>query len=187
MKVVFSVVIPVYNAEKHINDCVMSIVKQDFQSFEIILVDDGSNDKSPDLCDDFALRYSDKIKVIHQINSGQFRARANGFDNACGKYIVNVDADDMLETYALSNLYQIYTEKHVDMIMYTLSSTDSKGTVIQTSEGIFGRGIVSKDVFLRQLIKTGKLNSIAIKSFVKKKYHFDDRRRLSHGEDYFSH
>lgn len=90
-----SVIIPVYKAEKFIDRCVKSILGQTFQDWELILVDDGSPDRSGDICDTYAA--SDKrIKVIHTTNGGQSRARNLAFKKSTGKYITYVDSDDYL-------------------------------------------------------------------------------------------
>ena len=94
-----SVIIPVYNVEKYINRCVNSIINQTYTNLEIILVDDGSSDESPTLCD--ALASSDsRVKVIHKKNEGVSKARNTGIENATGKYIAFIDGDDYIdETY----------------------------------------------------------------------------------------
>ena len=185
MSLMFSVIVPVYNAEKYLVECVVSITDQTFQSYEIILVDDGSTDKSPQICDEFALHDPLRIRAIHQSNSGQFSARKTGIEHAQGKYLVFVDADDMLEEHALALLNQIYAEQRVDMIAFMLTPVDIQDVKLRSPRSIFARGLLSKDAFLRQMICTGKLNSIVTKSFIRKKYTFDDNYRLSYGEDYF--
>ncbi len=184
MSVVFSIIVPVYNTEDFVTECVESIIAQDFWSYEIILVDDGSKDRSSEICDALAMQYPEQISVIHQENAGQFCARKKGIKQAQGDYLVFVDADDLLEPYALSCLYRIYTEQHVDMVVYTLSSVNSSGVALKSSMPVFSRGLISKDVFLRQMIKTGKLSSIVLKSFVRKEYAFDCGHRISYGEDF---
>ena len=184
MSVMFSVVIPVYNAEKYLGECLTSVTEQTFQNFEIIVVDDGSTDRSPQICDEFSSLNPSRIKVIHQQNRGQFSARKIGIENAQGKYLVFVDADDMLDRNALACLNQIYTEQHPDMIVFLLISVDSKGTKLNSSKKLFNRGFLAKDEFLHQMICTGKLNSIVIKSFIRKKYTLELNHRLSSGEDY---
>ena len=185
MNVTFSIVIPVYNAGKYLDECVASVMGQDYKSYELILVDDGSRDNSPRICDKLAQQYPDKIRVIHQKNAGQFAARVSGFDQARGEFIVNADADDMLEANALSCLHRVYSEQHVDMIVYTLSSVNSKGVILDSPKGFFSRGLIPKEDFVRQMISTGKLNSIVLKSFVNKTYNLDRSHRLSHGVDYY--
>ncbi|MBO4856175.1 MAG: glycosyltransferase [Bacilli bacterium] len=90
-----SVILPIYNVEKYLPDCLNSIVKQNFKDFEIILVDDGSKDSSPKICDDFSKKYSN-VKVIHKTNGGLSSARNAGLSIAEGEYIYFLDSDDYL-------------------------------------------------------------------------------------------
>ena len=89
----FSVIIPIYKAEKYLEKSVMSVEKQTYRNFEIVLVDDGSPDKCPQICDDMCLKY-DNIRVIHQENQGVSVARNNGIQAATGEIVCFLDADD---------------------------------------------------------------------------------------------
>ncbi len=91
-----SVIVPVYNVEKYINNTVNSIINQTYKNLEIILVDDGSPDRSPEICDEFAEKDS-RIKVIHKENGGVSSARNAGLDIASGDYIAFVDGDDYID------------------------------------------------------------------------------------------
>lgn len=88
----FTIVVPVYNVEKYLPDCVSSVLCQSFKDYEIILVDDGSTDGSGKLCDRYAEKDS-RIKVIHQSNQGQAAARNAGIKVADGGYLFFFDAD----------------------------------------------------------------------------------------------
>ena len=88
-----SVVIPVYNIEKHLRECVDSVINQTYRQIEIILIDDGSTDSGRDICDEYALIDS-RIKLIHQENQGLGHARNVGMGEATGKYVVFLDSDD---------------------------------------------------------------------------------------------
>lgn len=92
-----SVIIPVYNVQDYLRDCLDSLVSQKYQDYEVILVDDGSDDKSPDICDEYSSRYS-RIRVIHKNNGGVSSARNAGLDVACGEYIAFIDADDYVNS-----------------------------------------------------------------------------------------
>lgn len=109
-----SVIIPVYKAEQYLNRCVGSIVEQTFQAFELILVDDGSPDNSPKLCDEWAQNDS-RIHVIHKENGGASSARNAGLEVAKGKWIAFVDSDDWLDKTALKILYNLAIEYDVPM------------------------------------------------------------------------
>ncbi len=95
-----SIIIPVYNVEEFICECVDSILSQSFSDFEIILVDDGSPDKCPEMCDEYA-RKDERIKVIHKQNAGPSAARNTGLLHARGRYIWFVDGDDYIAENAL--------------------------------------------------------------------------------------
>ena len=92
-----SIIIPIYNAEKYLNDCIESILKQTFKKFEIILVDDGSTDSSGLICNDYRKKDS-RIIYIHKENTGVSDSRNIGIDNAKGEWILFIDADDLLGT-----------------------------------------------------------------------------------------
>ena len=90
-----SVIVPVYNAEKTLRQCVDSILGQDYMDFELLLIDDGSMDNSPAICDDYAVKDL-RVKVFHKLNGGVSSARNLGLDNALGEWITFVDSDDMV-------------------------------------------------------------------------------------------
>ena len=92
----FSIVIPVYNVEKYLNECVDSILSQSFKDFELILVDDGAKDSSGKICDEYAEK-DNRVKVIHKENGGLSDARNVGTAQASGEYIVYVDSDDYID------------------------------------------------------------------------------------------
>lgn len=97
-----SIIIPIYNVEKYLSKCIDSIINQTYQKIEIILVDDGSPDSCPNICDAYALKDS-RIKVIHKKNGGLSDARNEGIKIASGKYIGFVDSDDFIN----HNLYEV--------------------------------------------------------------------------------
>lgn len=102
----FSIIIPVYNTEKYLSICVDSILTQNFSDFEVVLVDDGSKDGSPEICDCYA-KQDNRIKVIHKSNGGQSTARNVGIREAVGKYLVFLDSDDFIsDNCFLNTLYE---------------------------------------------------------------------------------
>lgn len=100
-----SIIIPVYNAEKTLDRCINSILDQDFEAYEVILVDDGSKDASPELCDSYA-ESDHRFVVRHQVNSGVSAARNAGLDMARGEYVMFLDSDDALIPYALEDMFK---------------------------------------------------------------------------------
>jgi glycosyltransferase involved in cell wall biosynthesis len=109
-----SVIIPVYNVEKFLEKCIDSVIEQSFSNLEIILIDDGSTDGSPKICDEYANR-DKRIRVIHQSNRGLSAARNSGLDIASGENIVFLDSDDTLQSNLIDELYRV-KNKHKAMI-----------------------------------------------------------------------
>lgn len=112
---VISVIIPVYNVEKYIFKCVSSVLNQTFQDFEIILVDDGSQDMSGWYCDNYAKR-DDRIHVIHKENGGLSDARNVGIDAAHGEYYMFLDSDDWIDKDMLEILYKLAIDERADIV-----------------------------------------------------------------------
>lgn len=106
---IFSIIIPVYNAEEGLKVCLDSIKSQTFSDFEVILVNDGSTDKSPLICDEYSIDDS-RFRTIHISNSGVSHARNLGIENARGQYITFVDSDDYIEPNTLSNYLEAFKE-----------------------------------------------------------------------------
>lgn len=123
-----SIIVPVYNAEKYLYQCLNSVITQTFTNWECILVDDGSSDNSGAICDEYVAK-DDRFRVYHKENEGVSMARNHGIEEARGKWLYFSDADDTLERSALSDLFGSVTHA-VDMVMggYTICSED--GTII---------------------------------------------------------
>ena len=100
-----SIIVPVYNMEQYMERCVNSIINQTYSNLEIILVDDGSTDRSPAMCDEYALKDA-RIKVVHKANGGLSDARNAGLKVATGAYIGYVDSDDWVELSMYQKLYE---------------------------------------------------------------------------------
>ena len=112
-----SVIIPVYKAEQFLDECLDSVISQDYPALEIILVDDGSPDSCPERCDRYAKEY-DFIKTIHKINEGSGLARNAGLEAATGKYIAFVDSDDRLDgAGAISRMVGQAENKQADIVV----------------------------------------------------------------------
>lgn len=118
-----SVIVPVYNVEKYLDKCILSIVEQTYNNLEIILVDDGSSDNSGAICDAWAEK-DNRIKVIHKVNGGGGEARNVAMDIASGELVGMVDSDDYLEPHMYEHLYQLMDED-VDITECTIRMTES--------------------------------------------------------------
>ena len=116
-----SVIIPVYNVEKYLEECVNSVLVQTYKNIEIILVDDGSTDSSGQLCDSFAEKHSN-IKVIHQKNAGLSDARTAGLQRTTGKYVYFLDSDDYIAETALEKLCLIAEADASDIVFFDAHS-----------------------------------------------------------------
>ena len=119
-----SVIVPIYKSEKYLPGCISSVIEQSFKDLEIILVDDGSQDNCPKICDDYAKKDA-RIKVIHQKNKGQSAARNTGINNATGEYLFFVDSDDRLHPQAIEILLDIAekTNSPITISNYFLKSS----------------------------------------------------------------
>jgi glycosyltransferase involved in cell wall biosynthesis len=121
-----SIIIPVYNVEKYLNRCVDSIVNQTYSNIEIILVDDGSKDKSGEICDKYAMK-DQRIKVFHKKNGGLSDARNYGLKEATGDYISFVDSDDWLETDIYEKCMNSNKKYDADIINFAMQINHSDG------------------------------------------------------------
>lgn len=126
MDVLISVIVPVYQAEAYLVQCVDSIVGQTIRSLEIILVDDGSSDRSPEICDEYG-KQDARIHVIHKKNEGISAARNTGLDAAHGDYIAFVDSDDWIEADMLQVLVEACEQNHTDIAFCRRITVNPKG------------------------------------------------------------
>lgn len=128
-----SVIVPIYNVEKYLDRCVQSIVDQTYVNLEIILVDDGSPDNCPAMCDAWAAK-DRRIKVIHKENGGLSDARNAGMDVATGEFIAFVDSDDSIEPEFLQELYDAITANNAEVAECATSYVDENGNVLRLRE-----------------------------------------------------
>lgn len=120
-----SIIIPVYKVERYIHECIQSVLKQDFYDYEVILVNDGSPDNCPQICDDYAAKY-DQIKVVHKCNGGLSDARNVGILNASGNYVTFLDSDDYLSDYNVLRAFsEIDSVGDLDIIIYSIINNHS--------------------------------------------------------------
>lgn len=123
-----SVVVPVYNVEKYLDRCIDSIVNQTYKNLEIILVDDGSPDKCPQMCDQWAEKDS-RIKVIHKENAGAGMARNIGIENATGEYIQFIDSDDYIDLKTIQKCVASFQKTQADAVMFGRFHVFSDGKI----------------------------------------------------------
>lgn len=127
----FSIIIPVFNVENYLHQCLDSVIEQDFDNYEVICVNDGSTDESPQILKEYEQKYN-QIKVIHQTNKGLSAARNRGINASKGDYILFLDSDDWLETNALSILKKNLSDEDLLCFSGSLFYEDS-GLLIKDS------------------------------------------------------
>lgn len=134
MKDLISIIVPIYDVEKYIEKCINSIINQTYKNIEIILVDDGSPDKCPEICDTFAKK-DKRIKVIHKKNGGLSDARNAGIDCAEGECFIFVDSDDWVESTMVEHLVSTYKKYGVKLATCGRYITDGQLTSAVTFNG----------------------------------------------------
>lgn len=115
---VISVIIPVYNVELYLAQCIESVLSQDYKKLEVILIDDGSTDRSGTICDEYAVQ-DDRIVVIHQKNGGAAAAKNAGLRLATGEYLSFVDSDDYLEPNVYGYMLKVLKEQSADVVQFS--------------------------------------------------------------------
>lgn len=124
-----SVVVPVYNVEGYVEKCLRSVLAQTFGGFEVLAVDDGSTDRSGEICDRLA-REDARLRVIHQKNQGLGGARNTGIEAAEGEWLLFVDSDDWLEPQTLEKSMAAARRHDADMVMFAFQTVDGQGKVL---------------------------------------------------------
>lgn len=159
----FSIIVPVYNTKPYLERCIKSILNQDYNNFELILIDDGSTDGSAEVCDEYA-RFDERIKVIHKENGGVSSARNCGIEIATGDYVWFVDSDDYIEQNALYILHKMVMMDKKDL--YVFNTYKENGTFCGDLDTFFERfyfTYVLKYAPWNKLYKRSILNQYQIK------------------------
>lgn len=151
MEPLISVIVPVYKVERYLDKCVQSIVNQTYQNLEIILVDDGSPDSCPQLCEKWRNKDT-RVNVIHQTNGGVSNARNCGMKIASGEYISFVDSDDALAPELYEKVMSIFEKYSVDIVTFDCERVTEDGKKLGGTEIITDRLITSADA-LKEMIQ----------------------------------
>lgn len=164
----FSIIVPIYNVEKYLKQCIESALNQTYRNFEIILVDDGSRDQSGRICDIEAKNYPDIIKVIHQKNSGQLMARCAGIKASKGEYCLFLDADDLLDVNCLKELFEVINNKcEPDIVLYSFYYME-KSKTCRKAKFPFEEGkeynTLNKKELYQMFFESTSLNSMCTKA-----------------------
>ena len=173
----FSIIIPVYNVEKLLAQCVESVLQQNFEDYEIILVDDGSPDRCPQICDSYANQFQ-QIRVIHKKNGGLSDARNAGLRSAKGEYIFFLDSDDYWEACdILKECNDIIERKHADIIRVGIKKIDAThGSVISDPELSFEEYEDKNNVdILESQVRNGKVKIAAYSMVLSRDFLLDNK------------
>lgn len=160
-----SIIVPVYNVEKYLEECIESIIHQTYKNLEIILVDDGATDHSGKMCDEFAKK-DNRIKVIHKENGGLSDARNAGIEIATGEYIQFVDSDDCLNPKMCEILYEEIkqTNAEISLCSYYVWTNDEKNTSATYTREIYTPEQALQEFLLDQKVKAYAWNKMFKKS-----------------------
>lgn len=147
MKPAISVIVPVFNMETLLSRCLDSLLAQTFGDFEVLIVDDGSTDRSPRICDDYANRDS-RVKVLHKKNGGVASARQTGLDTAIGEFVIHVDPDDWVEPTMLQELHAKAVSEDADVVIcdYYVDTKEKTSLVKQQPSALDAKTIL-KELF----------------------------------------
>ena len=148
-----SVIVPVYKTEQYLRQCVDSIINQTFKDFELILVDDGSPDNCPAICDEYANNF-ENVKVIHKANGGLVSARKAGTNVASGQYVLAVDSDDFITDDYLQGFADAIEKNNADIVVggfCTYNETNTTPFCCATSKGYYDKSKLESDVYNHML------------------------------------
>ena len=155
-----TVVVPVYNAERHLEKCVDSILNQTYRNLEVLLIDDESTDQSGRLCEKFQ-KADSRVKVIHKKNGGAGSARNAGIDLAKGKYLLFVDSDDYLDEKLIRKAVYLAEEEKADMVLFDYMEVDASHAIFEVE---VPREWIGKTVGGLDIRRKYDINILAVKN-----------------------
>ncbi|MCL2671434.1 MAG: glycosyltransferase [Clostridiales bacterium] len=168
--ILFSINIPIYNAEKYLVRCLDSVLAQTYTNFEVIMVNDGSTDSSPQICEEYC-RKDARFRVVHQENQGAFRAQLNALRHAQGEYLLIFGADDYVEANLLQVMAETIEKHGCDLVLYNFYLKWETETKVNTPpfahESIFKEGEKSKMELYSALLGP-RINHAVIKCAAKR-------------------
>ena len=163
----FSIVIPVYNAEKYIEECLESVLRQTYKHFEIILINDGSNDKSGSICKEYS-RKDRRIRYFHQENRGVVLTRRVGIENVTGDYALFLDSDDYWDTNILEILYERISKYASDLILFGYKRVSENKNILLEKNNLFTDNKLfegeEKNELFKLILRGPELNNLAFKA-----------------------
>lgn len=182
-----SIIIPVYNVEKYIHKCIESILCQSYQDFEVILINDGSTDKSLEICDDYAKR-DERLKIIHKENSNLSSSRSIGLDLSTGKYITFIDSSTWIHMNFLEILNNLISENSADIAICECEKITDKNNKDENID--INKELLTRDESLNKIYTEKYNNMVTISGKLYKKAIFKDLKFplvKKHEDEYMIH
>lgn len=163
----FSFIVPVYNTSKYLEQCIESLLSQKGSDYEILLIDDGSTDRSGRICDAYAESYPDAVCVVHKKNEGLLMTRRRGFKEAKGDWFICIDSDDYVDKELLESVVAAIGKYHPDMVMYNFNYVNDAGeeskSRLQIPDGSVYECDEKQYIFAKRLL-TDDINSLCLKA-----------------------
>lgn len=164
-----SIIVPVYNVEKELSRCIDSLVKQTYKDIEIILVDDGSTDESPYICENYKKIYSN-IKVIHKENGGLSSARNCGINNSSGEYLLFVDSDDYINNETCERFFKAIEKDDVDIVVGEARETRNNEIILYKHDSFQDNKVYSNTEYINIAIKNNEFYAPVCFNMYKKEF-----------------
>ena len=174
-----SIIVPVYNVEKYVEECINSILCQTYNNIELILIDDGSKDLSFEKCKNY--QNLKNVFLYHIENSGASKARNFGIEKASGKYLMFVDSDDVIEKEMVQNLVECIESKNVDMVVcsYLYQYKDRVENVFFSKDGYLSQIDAKIEMFKTDSIQGFSVNKIYKRNIIiENKIEFDEKIKI---------
>lgn len=178
-----SVIIPIYKVEDYLDRCVMSVLNQDYRDLEVILVDDGSPDRCPQICDEFA-RKDARVRVFHKKNGGLSSARNKGIEEAKGKYLAFLDSDDQWADGRLKEVMNLLSGHEVEMLLFDTIDIYNGGIKMKrNNHGLFDNSfkVLDKEAYYSELIRIGDLHESACTKIILREFLIKNNLSFSYG------
>lgn len=180
-----SIIIPIYNVEKYLEKCLDRILNQTYKNLEIILIDDGSTDNSPNICNSYCEK-DKRIKIIHKNNEGVSSARNKGIELSKGKYIVFIDSDDYVSNEHIEVLYDCIISNNVDLVISNLIDISEDGIILNNEEK--ESFLMNKDQCLKELLSEDNFYHLCCGNIYRKdlleKIRFNCKYRIAEDLDF---
>lgn len=162
----FSIIVPVYNAEAYLRECVESLINQTYPDFEILLINDGSKDSSPQICDEYAVK-DIRVKAFHKENGGQLHTRQFGIERASNEWLLFVDSDDYIERDTLEKINAVISENDCDCLVFGFRQFEGEKTLLIKKAADVLTVIDNKSELFRLLMISTGYNAMCMKAVKK--------------------